>query len=66
MEALIDDQKIKDLFKQAIIEAIEEKKDVVYDLLMEAMEDIAMTRAIEEGATTGKANRDEVFNVLNS
>ncbi len=65
MEALIDDQKIKDLFKQAIIEAMEEKKDVVRDLFVEAIEDIAMTRAIEEGVTTGKASRDEVFNVLN-
>ncbi len=65
MEALIDDQKIKDLFKQAIIEAMEEKKDVVRDLFVEAIEDIAMTRAIEEGVTTGKASRDEVFSVLN-
>ncbi len=65
MEALIDDQKIKDLFKQAIIEAMEEKKDVVRDLFVEAIEDIAMTRAIEEGVTTGKTSRDEVFNVLN-
>jgi hypothetical protein len=47
MEALIDDNKIKNLFKQAIIEAIEEKKDVVHDLFMEAMEDIALVRAIE-------------------
>ncbi len=45
METLIDDQKIKNLFKQAIIEAMEEKKDVVRDLFIEAMEDIAMTRA---------------------
>jgi len=29
MKTLIDDRKIKDLFKQAIIEAIEEKKEVV-------------------------------------
>ena len=66
METLIDDQKIKNLFKQAIIEAMEEKKDVVRDLFMEAMEDIAMTRAIEEGLTTDKISRDDVFSVLNS
>jgi len=66
METLIDDQKIKNLFKQAIIEAMEEKKDVVRDLFMEAMEDIAMTRAIEEGVTTDKVSRDDVFTVLNS
>jgi len=65
METLIDDNKIKNLFKQAIIEAIEEKRDVVHDLFMEAMEDIAMVRAIEEGESTDSVSRDEIFNILN-
>ena len=59
MEALMDDNKIINLFKQAIIEDIEEKKDIVHDLMMEAMEDFAMVRAIEEGEESGKADRDE-------
>ena len=61
MEALIDDNRLKNLFKQAIIEAMEEKKDVVQDLFMEVMEDIALIRAIEEGETSGNATRSEVF-----
>ena len=64
MEALIDDNKIKNLFKQAIIEAIEEKKEVVHDIFMEAMEDLAMVRAIEEGESSGDATRDEIFDIL--
>jgi len=64
MKALIDDNKIKNLFKQAIIEAIEEKKDVVHDLFMEAMEDIALVRAIEEGESSDNVNRDEIFDIL--
>ena len=64
MEALIDDNKIKNLFKQAIIEAIEEKKDVVHDLFMEAMEDIALVRAIEEGESSDNVSRDEIFDIL--
>lgn len=66
METLIDDNKIKNLFKQAIIEAIEEKCDVVHDLFMEALEDIAMVRAIEEGELTDSVPMDEIFNILNS
>jgi hypothetical protein len=53
METLIDDRKIKVLFKQAIIEAIEEKKEVVHDLLVEVMEDIAMVRAIQDRFRSG-------------
>ncbi len=64
MEALIDDSKIKKLFKQAIIEAIEEKKDVVHDLLVDAMEDIAMIRAIQEGENTDSVSKKEIFDIL--
>ena len=64
MEALIDDSKIKKLFKQAIIGAIEEKKDVVYDLLVDAMEDIAMIRAIKEGENTDSVGKKEIFDIL--
>jgi spore coat polysaccharide biosynthesis protein SpsF (cytidylyltransferase family) len=59
-----DSGKLKEIFKQAIIEAIEEKKDVVHDLLMDAMEDLAMIHAIQEGEKTGSASRNEVFDIL--
>ena len=64
METLIDDRKIKDLFKQAIIEAIEEKKELVHDLLFEVMEDIAIVRAIQDGENSGPASRDDIFQIL--
>ncbi len=64
METLIDDRKIKVLFKQAIIEAIEEKKEVVHDLLVEVMEDIAMVRAIQDGEDSGPVSRDDIFKIL--
>jgi spore coat polysaccharide biosynthesis protein SpsF (cytidylyltransferase family) len=65
METLTNDSsKIKELFKQAIIEAMEEKKDVVHDLLVEAMEDLAMIHAIQEGEETQPVSRDEVFKIL--
>ena len=64
METLIDNSKLKDLFKQAIIEAMEEKKEVVHDLLVEVMADVSMIHAIEQGDVSGPASRDEVFQVL--
>ncbi len=65
METLTSDSiKLKELFKQAIIEAIEEKKDVVHDLLVEAMEDLAMIHAIQEGEETEPVSREKVFSIL--
>ena len=43
METLTESAKLKELFKQAIIEALEEKRDLVHDLLVEAMEDLGVT-----------------------
>ena len=59
-----DSGKLKEVFKQAIIEAMEEKRDLFHDLLVEAMEDLGMIRAIQEGEDSETASRDEVFNLL--
>ena len=64
METLVDDNKLKYLMKQAIIEAIEEKKEAVHDILIEVMEDVAMIRAIQEGEDSGIVDRDEIFGIL--
>ena len=64
MQTVIDDGKLKELFKQAIIEAIEEKKEAVHDLLVEAMEDVAMIHAIQEGEDSEVVSRKSVFQVL--
>ena len=64
LDTVTDSGKLKEIFKQAIIEAIEEKKDVVHDLLVDAMEDLAMIHAIQEGENSGQASRNEVFDIL--
>jgi hypothetical protein len=63
---LIDEAKLKDLLKSAIVEILEERKDLVREALEEALEDIALARAIEEGEQSGLATRDEVFKELES
>lgn len=64
MQTLIDDEKIKDLFKKAIIEAMEERKDLVYDVLQDVMEDILLVKAIQEGEDSEVVEKDEIFQIL--
>ena len=64
MQTVIDDGKLKELFKQAIFEAIEEKRETVHDLLVEVMEDVAMIHAIQEGEGSGAVSRKDVFKAL--
>lgn len=64
LETVADHGELKKIVKQAIVEAIEEKKDVVHDIFIDALEDLAMIYAIREGENSGRASRKEVFDIL--
>ncbi len=61
---LKNEDKIKELFKTAIIETLEERKDLFSDLFREITEDIVLAKAIEEGENSAEVSRAEVFEVL--
>jgi len=44
----LDDAHIKELFKQALVELLEERRDLFYDLVVEVLDDLGLLRAIEE------------------
>ena len=64
MQPLIDEDKIKQLMKEALVETLQEQKDIFYDMIVEAIEDIAITRAIRKGADTKQVSKKEIFNIL--
>lgn len=63
---LIDEAKLKEALKAAIVEILEERKDLVREVLEEVLEDIALARAIEEGEQSELVIRDQVFKALGS
>ena len=64
MKTLVDDDKLKQLLKEALIEAIEEKRNLFYELIVDAVEDIATVHAIQEGENTETISKQEIFNIL--
>ena len=60
----LEDTRIKELFKQAILEALDERKDLFSDLFAEVLEDFAMIEAIKVGEESESVSRDEVFQML--
>ncbi|MGA1874458.1 MAG: hypothetical protein ACMUIA_02500 [bacterium] len=64
MQISIDESKLKQLFKEALIEALEERKDIFHDLITEALEDVAMIRAIQEGEKIEPVSKKEILNIL--
>jgi hypothetical protein len=62
----LDENQLKDALKAAIVEILEERRDLVRDVLEEALEDIALMHAIEEGERSSVVDRSEVFQILDS
>ena len=62
--ANLDETRIKTLFKEALIEVIEENQELVSSILIDTLEDIGLSRAIEEGEKSKTVSRDEIFRVL--
>ena len=62
--ATIEEGKLKDLIKTALIEVLETRRDLVQEIVEDAMEDFALARAIEQGMTSAAVSREEVFAIL--
>jgi hypothetical protein len=62
--ATVDEARLKELLKAAIVEVLEERRDLVLDLVEEALEDVVLVRAMEEGEESPLVSRDEVFKIL--
>lgn len=62
MQLIMDDKnQLKEVFKQAIVEVLQERRDLLCDVLIELLEDIALANAIKEGEETEIVPRQQVF-----
>ena len=63
-DSMQDVDRLKEALKAAIVEVLEERRDLVVDLIEEALEDIALVRVLEEAEGSPLVSRDEVFKIL--
>jgi hypothetical protein len=62
----LDEARVKELFKQAILELFQERRDLLHDLFVEVLEDLALVNAVKEGGSSETVSRAEVFQILES
>jgi len=63
-EITLDETKLKELLKAAIVELLQEQQEEFSEILAEALEDIAMKNAIKEGENSETVSRDAIFKIL--
>ncbi len=59
-----EESKLKNAFKEALVEVLEERGDLVRDILEEALEDAALVNAIQAGERTKPVSRARVLRAL--
>ncbi len=64
MNGGMTENEMKTLFKQAIAEALEENRDLFYELFAEVIEDIGLANAIRESDTNDRVEEKGILDLL--
>jgi hypothetical protein len=62
----IDEQTLKTILKAAIVEVLEERRDLVREIIEEALEEAGLVAAIDEGLRTETVSRTDIFSLLDA
>ena len=60
----LDENRLKNVLKTALIEVLEERRSLFSELFTEALEDIALINAIKEGEATKVASKEEIYKII--
>ncbi|MBV6452091.1 MAG: hypothetical protein IT313_08790 [Anaerolineales bacterium] len=60
----LDEKQFKVLLKQTLIELFEERRDIFSAIVAEALEDIGVANAIQEGRKNDFMSREEIETIL--
>ncbi|MGQ9688295.1 MAG: hypothetical protein ACUVXF_05845 [Desulfobaccales bacterium] len=64
MATSLDDSRLKALLKETILELLSEHREEFSLLLLEVLEDLALSRAIREGEASGEADRQKILEIM--
>jgi hypothetical protein len=60
----VEQQELKQAIKDAIKEVVLENSEIVKDILVEVLEDLALLQRMQEGQQTELVGRDEIMELL--
>jgi hypothetical protein len=64
MELTISEAKAKELLKEVIIELAQERRDLFFEIILEAIEEIGLANAIREGRQNEFVSEESIVAIL--
>ncbi len=64
MALSIDEQQLKSVMTEIIVEMLEEKNKLLYEVITDAIEDVALAHAITEGRKDDFISEDTILTML--
>lgn len=64
MQLTINDEKTKELLTEVLVEMLQQKREVFYEIVVEALEDVGLANAIVEGRQDKFVSEDKIMSIL--
>lgn len=64
MQPILDDEKTKKLLTEVLIELLQQKREVFYDIVLDALEEVGLAQAMIEGEETDFVDEAEITAIL--
>jgi L-lactate utilization protein LutC len=64
MELTISDEKTKELLTEVMVELIKTRKDIFYEIILEALEEVGLANAILEGRENNFVSEEKIFSII--
>ncbi|BAP56634.1 hypothetical protein THII_2337 [Thioploca ingrica] len=64
MELMISDEKTKELLEEVLIDLIKNRRELFYEVILEALEEVGLANAVTEGRKNEFVAEEEIFSIL--
>ena len=66
MELTVSDDKLKQVLKEIMVEMIQDKRNVMSEIIADALEDIGLAQAIKQGRKNRFVDESRIVGILES
>lgn len=64
MTLTIDEDKAKELLKEIVLELMDSQREVFYEIVLEALEEVGLANATREGRKNDFVSEEAIFSIL--